>query len=120
MAVSKVKEFLEGDISLEEFEDWSALLVSRPPDANAKKIAQTVRGLLNAFGENDSDKALREELAKAIRPFDDARSTWSNRPPGVIGKPVSEWVLEFGGSSERSRLKWSSPNPFQVELAMRA
>lgn len=72
-AVKKVSGFLANRISLEQLEDWSALYLQntyRSGDDEARRLARLVRSLLNAFEDDETESALREELANTIRPFE--------------------------------------------------
>jgi len=71
-AVERIEEFLADQLSLEQFEDWSASFVQtvfQSDDVQAKNIALLIRSRLNAFEDDESDSGLRQELADAIYPF---------------------------------------------------
>ncbi len=71
-AVDKVQAFLAKKMSLEGLEDWSASYIQsvhRIGDADAQKVAHLIRSILNAFEDDETEDALRLELANAILPF---------------------------------------------------
>ena len=81
-AVGKVSGFLANRISLEQLEDWSALHLQnahRAGDDQSQITAHLIRSILNAFEDDEAEGPLREELANAIRPYE-------NRVPVVQWK----------------------------------
>jgi hypothetical protein len=71
-AVDQIRAFLGNRISLDDFEDWSASYIQtvhRDGDEQAQQLAHLVRSILNAFADDETDGALRMELANAVRPF---------------------------------------------------
>jgi hypothetical protein len=92
--VKQVDEFLAQRIALEELEDWSASFahsVYRDGDAQAQEAAGLLRSILNAYEDDGSEDALREELAVAIRPFAQQRIFVYGKPrPKPQGASVSK------------------------------
>jgi hypothetical protein len=71
-AVERVQDYLADRLSLENFEDWSASYmqnIHNSGDASAQSIARMIRSILNAYGDDCSDSAMRQEFEEAIRPF---------------------------------------------------
>jgi hypothetical protein len=67
-----VMNLLANEISLDDFEDWSAeysLNIHQQANKDARNLAYQIRGILNAHEDDDSDVVLRGELAQAIFPF---------------------------------------------------
>lgn len=92
--VNKVEEFLAQRVALEELEDWSASFVHsvyRDGDAEAQEAAGILRSILNSYEDDDTEDALREELAAAIRPFSQQHVFVYGEPrqkPGSLMKPL--------------------------------
>ena len=71
-SVERVSAFLANRLSPELFEDWSASYVSAigsHDDSDGAKVARLIRSILNAYEEDETDLAMRAELAETIRPF---------------------------------------------------
>jgi len=67
-----VMNLLANEISLEQFEDWSAqyaLNIHECGDEDAQRIAYQLRGILNAHEDDENEDILRRELADAIFPY---------------------------------------------------
>lgn len=70
--VKQIEEFLDGEISLEELEDWSASFAHDAyanQDAESQEAARFLRSVLNAYSDDLSESGLRKELKSIVRPF---------------------------------------------------
>jgi hypothetical protein len=102
-AVDNVLDFLSDQLSLEEFEDWSAsyvLDIQRRGDTEDQALGRLIRGILNAFEDDATEVGLRQELAVAILPFVQAVL----QPPDWI--ELGEWR-----PSESIRVLSTNPEP---------
>jgi hypothetical protein len=72
--VDEVKSFLSNEISFEEFEDWSAesswnIHKQCGVAAPALALSHEISGILSVHSDDETETAVRMELARAIRPF---------------------------------------------------
>lgn len=70
--LDQVGEFLAHRLSLEQFEDWSAEYswnIHQRADHETQALAYRLCAILDAYSEDATEDALRQELATAIRPF---------------------------------------------------
>ena len=98
-AVEQVWQFLANELSLEDFEDWSASYLTdafQSDDLEAQKIGRLIRSILNAYADDSTEHALHLELAVAISPF----AKWSDE--NTVGKP--SLTAESSASSDVSSL----------------
>jgi hypothetical protein len=98
-AVEQVWQYLANELSLDEFEDWSASYLTdvfQSGDAQAQEVGRVIRSILNAYGDDSTDAALRSELVNAISPF--AKTSAQNS----VGKP--SMIAESSASSDVNRV----------------
>jgi hypothetical protein len=98
-AVEHVWQFLAEELSLDDFEDWSAIYLAeafQSADTQAQDAGRVIRAILNAYGDDASEENLRAELATAISPF--VKSSAENS----VGKP--SMIAESGASSDINSL----------------
>jgi hypothetical protein len=98
----KVREFLNGGISFEEFEEWSASYswdIHQRAGQKIQDLAYAVRGVLVEYSSGDIDeKRLREDLENTIRPFAVIRVSVPTKRI-VFGKPQG-YALSSNASIE--------------------
>jgi hypothetical protein len=71
-AQKKIADLLANQISLEEFEDWSASFawnIHKEGDADAQAVAYLIRSILNAHSDDIDESPIREELEQISTPF---------------------------------------------------
>src|SRR6266498_340558 len=106
-AIDQIAALLARRISLEQFEDWSASYAQSAHgrrDAEAVESGLLIRSILNAFGDDNSEDALRLELGNAIRPFVRVAHIEWRESPGF------ELPLQTGTSSR----DYKKPNPSEL------
>ena len=101
-AVEQVWQLLANELSLDDFEDWSASYLTeafRSGDAQAQEVGRLIRSILNAYGDDSTDDAMRLELANAISPF--VKSSAENS----FGNPsMTAVTAESSASSDVNRV----------------
>ena len=120
-----VNDFLANRIDLDAFEDWSALNLQyarRFGNAGDRRLADSIRAILNAFADDDTEDGMRMELQSVLSPSH-FEASLSVRIPGVKRQqargvaPHDIAFAEFGGtrkgmaSANQSTL---SPQPLLV------
>ena len=89
---AQVVDFLEGRISLDQFEDWSSVYswnIHKSADEEGRRIAYLIRGILNEHSDDLTEDALRRELADNVCPFASG-PVYSPAREIVYGRPLRE------------------------------
>jgi hypothetical protein len=67
-----IRKFLDDQISLEDFDDWSAEYawnIHKRDDHKTQDLARSLRAIINAHEDDTDESGLRKELEIAIHPF---------------------------------------------------
>jgi signal transduction histidine kinase len=84
--LEQVERFLAKQVSLEDFEAWSAEYawnIHQRADEETQNLARMVQAILNAFEDDQDETGLRLELAEAVRPFAFAKNRVGDPSPFV-------------------------------------
>ena len=91
-------DFLEGRISLERFEDWSASYswdIHKSGNYEAQRLAYEIEGILSEHSQDADETEVRRELENVLHPF--APRTES---VGIAFRIPSQWLVETAAHVE--------------------